>query len=96
MGERNNVAGSKIFKELIEKKNYTKALEISRTQIEKGASVIDINMDDGLLVSHDEMEKYLRVVQNDPVVSKVPVMIDSSDFKTIETALERILQGNLL
>ena len=90
VGERNNVAGSKIFKELIEKKNYTKALEISRTQIEKGASVIDINMDDGLLVSHDEMEKYLRVVQNDPVVSKVPVMIDSSDFKTIETALKNI------
>ena len=90
VGERNNVAGSKIFKELIEKKNYTKALEISRTQIEKGASVIDINMDDGLLVSSEEMEKYLRVVQNDPVVSKVPVMIDSSDFKTIETALKNI------
>ncbi len=88
VGERNNVAGSKIFKKLIEEKNYTKALEIARTQIEKGAAVIDINMDDGLLISHKEIEKYLRVIQNDPLASKVPVMIDSSDFKTIETALK--------
>ena len=88
VGERNNVAGSKIFKKLIEEKNYTKALEIVRTQIEKGAAVIDINMDDGLLISYEEIEKYLRVIQNDPLASKVPVMIDSSDFKTIETALK--------
>ena len=88
VGERNNVAGSKIFKKLIEEKNYTKALEIARTQIEKGAAVIDINMDDGLLISYEEIEKYLRVIQNDPLASKVPVMIDSSDFKTIETALK--------
>lgn len=90
VGERNNVAGSKIFKELIEQKNYIKALEIARSQIEKGASVIDINMDDGLLIPCEEIEKYLRVIQNDPIVSKVPVMIDSSDFKTIETALKNI------
>ena len=90
VGERNNVAGSKIFKTLIEEKNYVKALEIARSQIKNGADMIDINMDDGLLVSHEEMEKYLRVIQNDPVVSKVPVMIDSSDFKTIETALKNI------
>lgn len=88
VGERNNVAGSKIFKKLIEEKNYTKALEIARTQIEKGAAVIDINMDDGLLISYEEIEKYLRVIQNDPLASKIPVMIDSSDFKTIETALK--------
>ncbi len=90
IGERNNVAGSRIFKTLIEQKNYIKALETARSQIQKGASVIDINMDDGLLNSQEEMEKYLRVIQNDPVVSKVPVMIDSSDFKTIETALKNI------
>lgn len=90
VGERNNVAGSKIFKNLIEQKNYVKALEIARSQIKNGACVIDINMDDGLLVSHEEMEKYLRVIQNDPVVSKVPVMVDSSDFKTIEIALKNI------
>ena len=90
VGERNNVAGSKIFKTLIEEKNYLKAIEIARTQILNGADVIDINMDDALLVSHEEMEKYLRIIQNDPIVSKVPIMIDSSDFKTIETALKNI------
>lgn len=90
VGERNNVAGSKIFKTLIEEKNYTKALEIARSQIEKGAAVLDINLDDGLLIPHEEMEKFLRIIQNDPVVSKIPIMIDSSDFFTIETALKNI------
>ncbi len=90
IGERNNVAGSKIFKNLIEQKNYVKALEIARSQIKNGANIIDINMDDGLLNSSKEMEKYLRVIQNDPLVSKSPIMIDSSDFKTIETALKNI------
>lgn len=90
IGERNNVAGSKIFKTLIEEKNYTKALEIARSQIEKGAAVLDINLDDGLLIPHEEMEKFLRIIQNDPVVSKIPIMIDSSDFFTIETALKNI------
>lgn len=90
IGERNNVAGSKIFKRLIEEKNYIKALEIARSQIKNGASVIDINMDDGLLNSLKEMERYLRVIQNDPIVSKYPIMIDSSDFSTIEVALKNI------
>ena len=90
VGERNNVAGSKIFKTLIEEKNYIKALEIARSQIEKGAAVLDINLDDGLLIPHEEMERFLRIIQNDPIVSKIPVMIDSSDFFTIETALKNI------
>ena len=90
VGERNNVAGSKIFKNLIEEKNYVKALEIARSQIKNGANIIDINMDDGLLNSSEEMKKYLRVIQNDPLVSKYPIMIDSSDFKTIEIALKNI------
>lgn len=90
IGERNNVAGSKIFKRLIEEKNYIKALEIARSQIKNGASVIDINMDDGLLNSLKEMERYLRVIQNDPIASKYPIMIDSSDFSTIEVALKNI------
>ncbi|WP_294664537.1 homocysteine S-methyltransferase family protein [uncultured Fusobacterium sp.] len=90
VGERNNVAGSKIFKTLIEEKNYTKALEIARSQIEKGAAVLDINLDDGLLIPHEEMERFLRIIQNDPIVSKIPIMIDSSDFFTIETALKNI------
>ncbi|MHD0316698.1 methionine synthase [Fusobacterium sp. THCT1E2] len=90
VGERNNIAGSKIFKTLIEEKNYIKALEIARSQIEKGAAVLDINLDDGLLIPHEEMERFLRIIQNDPIVSKIPIMIDSSDFFTIETALKNI------
>lgn len=90
VGERNNVAGSKIFKTLIEEKNYIKALEIARSQIEKGSAVLDINLDDGLLIPHEEMERFLRIIQNDPIVSKIPIMIDSSDFFTIETALKNI------
>lgn len=88
VGERNNVAGSRIFKRLIEEKNYVKALEIARNQVENGATVLDINLDDGLLDSEKEMDRYLKIMQNDPIVSKFPIMIDSSDFKTIEIALK--------
>lgn len=90
VGERNNVAGSKIFKNLIADKNYIKALEIAKKQIENGAKVIDINMDDGLFESKIEMKNFLRVIQNDRFVSKIPIMIDSSDFEVIETGLKNI------
>lgn len=90
VGERNNVAGSKIFKNLIADKNYIKALEIAKKQIENGAKVIDINMDDGLFESKIEMKNFLRVIQNDRFVSKIPIMIDSSDFEAIETGLKNI------
>lgn len=90
VGERNNVSGSKIFRNLINEQNYTKALEIARTQIERGATVIDINLDDGLLNSVVEMERYLRIIQNDRFVSQVPIMIDSSDFDVIKVGLKNI------
>lgn len=90
VGERNNIAGSKIFKNLIADKNYIKALEIAKKQIENGAKVIDINMDDGLFESKIEMKNFLRVIQNDRFVSKIPIMIDSSDFEVIETGLKNI------
>lgn len=90
VGERNNVAGSKIFKNLIADKNYIKALEIAKKQIENGAKVIDINMDDGLFESKIELKNFLRVIQNDRFVSKIPIMIDSSDFEVIETGLKNI------
>ncbi|WP_027128345.1 methionine synthase [Fusobacterium perfoetens] len=90
VGERNNVAGSKIFKSLIVEKNYIKALDITRREIEQGAKIIDINMDDGLLESEIEMEKFLRIIQNDNEISKYPVMIDSSDFSVIKRALKNI------
>jgi len=90
VGERNNVAGSKIFKNLIADKNYIKALEVAKKQIENGAKVIDINMDDGLFESKIEMKNFLKVIQNDRFVSKIPIMIDSSDFEVIETGLKNI------
>ena len=90
VGERNNVAGSKIFKNLIADKNYIKALEIAKKQIENGAKVIDINMDDGLFESKIEMKNFLIVIQNDRFVSKIPIMIDSSDFEVIETGLKNM------
>lgn len=90
VGERNNVAGSKIFKNLIADKNYIKALEIAKKQIENGAKVIDINMDDGLFESKIEMKNFLIVIQNDRFVSKIPIMINSSDFEVIETGLKNI------
>lgn len=90
VGERSNVAGSKIFKNLIADKNYIKALEIAKKQIENGAKVIDINMDDGLFESKIEMKNFLIVIQNDRFVSKIPIMIDSSDFEVIETGLKNI------
>lgn len=90
VGERNNVAGSKIFKNLIADKNYIKALEVAKKQIENGAKVIDINMDDGLFESKIEMKNFLKIIQNDRFVSKIPIMIDSSDFEVIETGLKNI------
>lgn len=90
IGERNNMSGSKLFKRLIEEKNYIKAMEIARNQIKAGAKIIDINLDDSFLDSKEEMINFLRVLQNDPLASKVPIMIDSSDFSVIEAALKNI------
>ncbi len=90
VGERNNVAGSRKFKRLIEEKAYEEALEISRNQIERGAHIIDLNLDDALLDSVEEMKTFLRFLGNDAYTSKVPVMIDSSDFIVVEEALKNI------
>lgn len=90
IGERNNMSGSKIFKRLIEERNYIKAMEIARKQISAGAKIIDINLDDSFLDSKEEMINFLRVLQNDPLASKIPIMIDSSDFTVIEAALKNI------
>lgn len=90
VGERNNIAGSRKFKRLIEEKKYEEALEISREQIENGASIIDINLDDALLDSKVEMEIFLKTLSNDIAVSQIPIMIDSSNFDVIEVALKNI------
>lgn len=92
VGERCNVAGSRRFLRLINEKNYDEALSIARKQVEDGALVIDINMDDGLLDAKTEMVTFLNLLMSDPDISKVPVMIDSSDWDVIEAGL-KCVQG---
>lgn len=88
VGERTNVAGSAKFARLIREKKYGEAAEIARVQIEDGATIIDINMDDAMLDSAGEMETFLRYVSNDPDIARVPFMIDSSDWNTILSGLK--------
>ena len=78
VGERCNVAGSRKFLRLIKEKKYEEALSIARKQVEDGALVIDINMDDGLLDAREEMVNFLNLVAAEPDIARVPVMIDSS------------------
>ena len=92
IGERCNVAGSRKFLRLINEKKYDEALGIARKQVEDGAQVIDINMDDGLLDARAEMVNFLRLIASEPDIARVPVMIDSSDWRVIEAGLE-CLQG---
>ncbi len=88
VGERTNVAGSRKFAKLIAAGDYEAGLQIAAQQIENGASVIDINMDDAMLDSTAEMERFLRYVSNDPAVAKAAVMIDSSHWETLVTGLK--------
>ena len=92
VGERCNVAGSRKFLRLISEKKYDEAMDIARAQIGKGAQVIDINMDDGLLDARAEMRTFLNLLAGDPSISRVPVMVDSSRFDVIEEGL-KCLQG---
>ena len=92
VGERCNVAGSRKFLRLISEKNYEEALSIARKQVEDGALVIDINMDDGLLDAKQEMVTFLNLLMSDPDIAKVPVMIDSSDWEVITAGL-KCVQG---
>ena len=92
VGERCNVAGSRKFLRLINEKNYEEALGIARKQVEDGALVIDVNMDDGLLDAREEMKTFLNLIMSDPDIAHVPIMIDSSKWEVIETGL-KCLQG---
>ena len=92
VGERCNVAGSRKFLRLIKEKNYDEAVAIARKQVEDGALVIDINMDDGLLDAKQEMQTFLNMIAAEPDIAKVPVMIDSSDWEVIKTGL-KCVQG---
>lgn len=88
VGERTNVAGSRKFAKLIATGDYETGLQIAAGQIENGAGIIDINMDDAMLDSRLEMEKFLRYVSNDPAVAKAAIMIDSSHWETLVTGLK--------
>ncbi len=90
VGERTNVTGSAKFRRLISEDNYEEALSVARNQIENGAQIIDINMDEGLLDTEKAMEKFLRLVAAEPDISRVPVMIDSSKWSVIKTGLKNI------
>ncbi len=92
VGERCNVAGSRKFLRLINEKNYEEALSIARKQVEDGALVLDINMDDGLLDAKHEMVTFLNLLMSDPDISRVPMMIDSSDWEVITAGL-KCVQG---
>ena len=88
VGERTNVAGSRKFARLIAEKKYDEALTVARQQIEGGAAIIDINMDDSMLDSQQEMEVFTRYIANDPAVGHAVLMIDSSDWQTVLAGLK--------
>ena len=90
VGERSNVTGSAVFKRLIVEQDYEAALKVARQQVENGAQIIDINMDEGLLDSQAEMRHFLRLVASEPDISRVPIMIDSSRWDVIETGLQNV------
>lgn len=92
VGERCNVSGSRKFMRLILEKNYAEAISIARRQVESGAQIIDINLDDGLLNTREEMVHFLNLLAAEPEVACVPFMIDSSDWKVIQAAL-KCIQG---
>lgn len=95
IGERCNVAGSKAFLRLINEKKYEEALRIARKQVDEGAQVIDINMDDAMLDSKKEMVTFLHYLASEPEISRVPVMIDSSKWEVIEAGL-KCVQGKCI
>src|SRR5918997_85877 len=90
VGERTNVTGSARFKDLILNADYDTALEVARQQVENGAQVIDINMDEGMLDGEEAMVTFLNLVAAEPDISRVPVMIDSSKWSIIEAGLKRV------
>ncbi|XKH00772.1 methionine synthase [Marinobacter nauticus] len=92
VGERTNVTGSKRFLRLIKEEQYEEALSVARDQVENGAQIIDINMDEGMLESKEVMVTFLNLVASEPDISKVPIMIDSSKWDVIEAGL-RCIQG---
>jgi 5-methyltetrahydrofolate--homocysteine methyltransferase len=90
VGERTNVTGSARFKDLISNEDYETALDVARQQVENGAQIIDVNMDEGMLEGEEAMVRFLDLVASEPDISRVPVMIDSSRWSIIEAGLKRV------
>jgi len=88
VGERTNITGSAAFKKLIMSGDYTRAVEVARQQVENGAQIIDVNMDEGLLDSLEAMTTFLKLIAAEPDIARVPVMIDSSKWDVIEAGLK--------
>ncbi len=92
VGERTNVTGSARFRKLIKEDRYDEAVEVARQQVESGAQILDVNMDEGLLDSEAAMVKFLRLIAAEPDIARIPVMVDSSKWSVIEAGL-KCLQG---
>lgn len=92
VGERTNVTGSRKFLRLIKEENYTEALDVARDQVEGGAQIIDVNMDEGMLDGKQAMVTFLNLIASEPDIARVPVMIDSSKWEIIEAGLQ-VVQG---
>lgn len=88
VGERTNVTGSARFKRLIKESDYATALEVARDQVENGAQIIDVNMDEGMLDSKEAMRTFLNLIAGEPDIARVPIMIDSSKWEVIEAGLQ--------
>jgi len=95
VGERCNVTGSAIFRKLIENDDYAEAVSVARQQVENGAQIVDVNMDEGMLESQKAMVTFLNLIASEPDVARVPVMIDSSKWSIIEAGL-RCVQGKAI
>src|ERR671928_1091607 len=95
VGERTNVTGSKKFARLIRENKYEEALSVARQQVENGAQILDVNMDDALLDGVKAMTTFLNLLQSEPDIAKIPIMIDSSKFEIIEAGL-KCVQGKCI
>src|SRR3984885_15437732 len=95
VGERTNVTGSKKFARLIKDGKYEEALSVARQQVESGAQVLDVNMDDALLDGVQAMTTFMNLIQAEPDIAKIPIMIDSSKFAIIEAGL-KCVQGKCI